>query len=94
MSATLLAGFGAIAGVLAGFLTARLAPLRIFVLLLIVSLLAGGLATLALRVPLIETDPWTLIAVFVAVAPFAICVVFAGGIGLLARRIATRRDAS
>lgn len=93
MTAPFVIGFAAIAGILAGFLTARMAPLRIFLGLVGICTLAFAALFLWASVPSADVDGFTVMIVFLAFVPFTICVLVAGGIGLLARRIVTQREA-
>lgn len=86
MTFTMLAGFSAIGGILAGYFTARVAPLRVLFALWAVAILAALLFYLWMSFAAFG-DPFILIAILMAgLVPFAACTILAGGIGLIVRR--------
>lgn len=93
MSLTLLAGFSAIGGILAGYFTARLAPLWALLVLW-----AGSLLGSAVFYGLVMTFP--IMDAFVAVIilmgvllPFTLSLFLAGALGLLVRRVSGEEPA-
>lgn len=86
MSLTLLVGFAAIGGILAGYVTARLAPRRALWWLWGASILAPVLFYLWSKVAVV-LDPFAFVFILVGgLIPFAACAIVAGLIGLVIRR--------
>lgn len=90
---TVILGFSAIGGLIAGYLTGRLAPVWTFGALLAVCVAVAVAAGVWLRTLAPDDQVWGTVLLFMILGPFTFCAAVAGVIGLLARRIIMRSQA-
>lgn len=93
MTLTVLMAFSAIAGILAGYLSARLGPRWLFPVIVTASVI-GVLCLWGWSLVAPATDPFFVVIVVVGIAgPLVGGMVLAGIIGVIARRIITQQEA-
>lgn len=92
MTPTLYLGFCAIGGILAGYFSARLAPWWVFAGLMFAC--AALAIALLFWVRTLDADNalWGEVFLMMTLAPFALCALLAGGLGLIVRRVTSQKE--